>query len=119
MAGLEARYNNRGQRIDFRGYRLMTQDERMIYENFPDVFDTLINTSFEYSCLEADYLGIERKGMPFVHLCEIGRKIIIETALEALTQMSPDEENSLIFNPMSEEEMRVSIARKYSSKSKG
>ena len=40
-------------------------------------FNNLERFAFEWACIEADYLKLERKGFPFQRLCEYRRACII------------------------------------------
>lgn len=84
----------------------------------------LKTAGFEKACIEAEHLGIEKKGVPFRKLVEINIACMLEAGLEAL-RYSQKEDNDppgkflYSLDPPDKDSMKRGILDKYRSKRLG
>lgn len=117
---INAVYNQYGDRVRPDGFRVfrLPDEEYLFYRIGPEELTVLLNTSFEYSCLEAEFLGKTKRGEWFRNLCESNRSsIIIKTAdyLDEADKKRGIGKAHYEFRPFSREEMMQLIREQYES----
>lgn len=115
---LEHRVNSRNERIRFDGFRVFDEKERELYDLIgPKLFFRVIHSGFRRAYLEAEYIGLERKGEAFVNLCESSRINSVNGALDtyiALTLGLPKGTKIIYgYDEFSDEALLEDIKRSY------
>jgi uncharacterized protein YerC len=77
----------------------------------PTLYEFILQQNFEFSCLEADYLGIQHEGAAFRDLCMANRLEAMANAWGLIATMREGEKFELI--PYSRAEMLEIIKKKY------
>lgn len=97
------------------GYHNVSPQDIIVYRYLGErTFHDLLETSIRYSCLEADYLNLEKKGRDFIRICTTNKQTMMDSVIQSLPHLIGREIN---FKPTSDEEMLAQIKRKYSKKS--
>lgn len=72
-------------KLESRGYKNASLEEICIFYLFgKSAIDDLNNLAFRYSCVEADYLKIEKKGKPFIDINKINLSCVYKSATDTI-----------------------------------
>ncbi|MDD5700369.1 MAG: hypothetical protein PHH00_04275 [Candidatus Nanoarchaeia archaeon] len=92
-------------------FRPFSQEVTLYMIIGPEDFKRIINTSFEYACLEYEHFGLLKRGANFTEICQIRRADIIA---QALAKVKEFEDREFYFNPPTREDMIEMIKEQYS-----
>src|SRR3990167_702761 len=99
------------------GYRgeVSDMDKKFFHYLGQRMYDEMSRGSFQYSCLEADYLRVDKSTPAFHQLCKINRHVMWECAKPVLLQAAQGASiNNLEF--ITENEMRNHIRQKWKAR---
>lgn len=105
--------NSRGEVLRYDGYRKFTELEKYFFEKAGDRFFFLvIESSFRYSCLEAEYLNMAKIGDEFIKLCDTNRELACYHALEKIYDLESisDGAADFKFKSLTDEDIKKDIA---------
>lgn len=77
----------------------------------PKFYEFILRENFEYSCLEAEYLGIKKTTREFHDLCKLNRLEALANAWGVIETMHEGERFEL--KPYTREQMKEIILKKY------
>lgn len=86
----------------------------------PEAYDDAVRGAFEYSCLEAEFLGIEKKGKPFVKMCGVRENMMLKGLYDLFMKIYDrgDDPSQLDYELSTREEMLEEIRDQYATRPK-
>lgn len=112
----ERKYGDVEEEMFRRGYRNPSRKEMLIYYFVGDgIFKQLIQTTYRYTELEAEYLGIpftdEKHQFKMMNLVNLEQ--MCDNMISQLPKLQDIKREDIRWVPVSEREMKQSIIRKY------